>query len=153
MEVSTDPPRDLEESFRHDLDIGMKAGRLACFSIGKIFKKLKSLGSLGRLDGGSWKEAGETASSSRDQSRALSTAFAVEDKNAPRRRQASTSTSIRIVLKFRVCGWSEDSWDPALAYIPIDSGAKYRCREPVGRFGKHVCLQIGCCVVEHACSC
>ena len=42
---------------------------------------------------------------------------AVEYKNAPRRRQASTSTSSRIVLKFRVFVWSEDAWDPALAYI------------------------------------
>ena len=48
-------------------------------------------------------------------------ASAVEDKNAPRRRQASTSTSSRIVLEFRVCGWSEDAWDPALVHMLMGS--------------------------------
>ena len=48
-------------------------------------------------------------------------ASAVEDKDAPRRTQASTSTLGRMVLKFRACGWSEDVWDPALAYILMSS--------------------------------
>ena len=132
-------------------------------------------------------DAGETASSTRDQRRALTTenetgdlgifegtwqdgsedaaqfrhdegvpgglAPPVEDKNAPRRRQASMFASIRIAPKCRVYGWSEDTWDPALADIPMDSGAKYRCHEPVRRFGKHICLHSGGCVVEHACDC
>ena len=50
-----------------------------------------------------------------------SLASAVEDESAPSRRQSSTSTSSRIVLKFRVCGWSEDTWDPATAYLLMDS--------------------------------
>ena len=41
----------------------------------------------------------------------------VEYKNAPRKRQASPSTSSRIVLKFCACRWSGDAWDPALAYL------------------------------------
>ena len=49
---------------------------------------------------------------------------AVEDKNAPRRRQASTSTSSRIVLKFSVCSCSGDGWDPALGYILMDSAKR-----------------------------
>ena len=66
----------------------------------------------------------------RDQGSALSsfgmtkadpTALHLPEKNAPRRRQASTSTSSRIVLKFRVCGWSEDAWDPAHTYILMGS--------------------------------
>ena len=101
------------------------------------------------------KGAGETASSTRDEGKALSTeneagalgifdnpwqdgsedavqfwhdeggpdslASTVEDESAPRRRQSSTPTTSRIVLKFRVCGWSEDAWDPALGYILMDS--------------------------------
>ena len=31
------------------------------------------------------------------------------------------STSSRIVVKFSVCGWSEDAWDPALGYLQMDS--------------------------------
>ena len=30
-------------------------------------------------------------------------------------------TSSWIVLKFRVCSWPEDTWDPALAYILMNS--------------------------------
>ena len=41
--------------------------------------------------------------------------------HAPRRTQASTSTSSRIVLKFCACGWSEDAWDSAPAYILMSS--------------------------------
>ena len=163
----------------------MDAGRIVCISMRKVIDKLESLCSLSRLYVVSWRDAGETASSTRDQGRASSTesqtadpgifdgtwqdgsehaaqfrhdetvpdslASAVEDKNAPRRRQASTSTSIRIFLKFRVCGWSENTWDPALADMPMDSGAKYRCHGPVRRFGKHICLHSGRCAVEHAC--
>ena len=48
-------------------------------------------------------------------------ALVVEDRNASRRRQESTSTSSRIVLKLWTCGWSGDAWDPALAYILMSS--------------------------------
>ena len=126
VEVSTEPPRELEESFRDDLDIGMDAGRVVCLSVRKVLEKLKSLCSLRRFHTASTEKAGETASSTRDQGRALSTeneagalgifdnpwqdgsedtarfrhdeggldsfASAVEDKNAPRTRQARTST-------------------------------------------------------------
>ena len=101
-------------------------------SVRKILEKLKSLCSLSRLYVASWEGAGETASSTRDQGRALSTeneagtreildstgqdssedarqswhdegrpdtfASVVKDRSASRRRQASTSTSDRIVL-------------------------------------------------------
>ena len=104
----------------------------------KILEKLKSICSLSRLFVVSWRDARETAPSTQDQGRTLSTeneagavgifdntwqdvsedavqfwhdhgghdslASTVEDKSAPRRRQASRSTSSRIVLKFRVCG-------------------------------------------------
>ena len=73
VEVSTEPPRELEESFRDELDIGRDAGRVVCLSMRKILKKLKSLCSLSRLYVVSWEEAGETASSTPDQGRALST--------------------------------------------------------------------------------
>ena len=39
----------------------------------------------------------------------------------PRRRQADASTLSRIILEFRVYGWSEDSWNPALGYILMES--------------------------------
>ena len=48
-------------------------------------------------------------------------ASAFEDKDAPRRRQASTSTLSRIVLELRACSLSENAWDPALAYILMSS--------------------------------
>ena len=47
--------------------------------------------------------------------------FAIEHKNAPRRRQSSTSTSSRIVLMSRACSWSENAWDPALECILMSS--------------------------------
>ena len=43
VEVSTEPPRELEESFRDDLDTGMNAGHVVYLSLRKILKKLKSL--------------------------------------------------------------------------------------------------------------
>ena len=49
VEVSTEPPRELGESFRNDLQIGIDAGRVVCFSMRKILKKLKSLCPLSRL--------------------------------------------------------------------------------------------------------
>ena len=80
-------------------------------------------------------EAGETASSTSDQSRVLtienedarqswhdegrpdSFVSVIKDSNASRRRRASTSTSGRIVLKLGICGSSGDAWDPATAYL------------------------------------
>ena len=44
-------------------------------------------------------------------------ASVVKDRNASRRRQASTSTSSRIVQKLSICGWPGDAWDPATAYL------------------------------------
>ena len=66
VEVSTESPRELEESFHDDLDVGRDAGRVVCLSSRKILKKLKSLCPLSRLYVVSWEEAGETASSTRD---------------------------------------------------------------------------------------
>ena len=142
---------DLEVMSRDDLDVGMDVGRVVCLSVRNIFEKLKSLCSLRRLHVVPLKEAGETASSTRDQGRALSTeneagtrgildstgqdsledtkqswhdegrpdsfASVVKDRNASRRRQASTSISSRIVRKLGICGWSGDAWDPATAYL------------------------------------
>ena len=65
--------RQVDELFRDDLDVGMDAGRVACFSVRKIFEKLKSLCPLRRLHVAPWEEAGETASSTRNQGRVLST--------------------------------------------------------------------------------
>ena len=53
VEVSTKPPRELEESFRNDREIGMDAGRVVCFSMRKNLKKLK-IRPLSRLYVVSW---------------------------------------------------------------------------------------------------
>ena len=37
------------------------------------------------------------------------------------RHRKSASTSNKIVLKFSVCSWSGDAWDPALGYIGMVS--------------------------------
>ena len=49
VEVSTEPPRELEEPSRDDLDIGMDAGHVVCLSTRKTVEKLKSFCSLSRL--------------------------------------------------------------------------------------------------------
>ena len=64
---------ELEVSFREDLDVGRDAGRVVCLSRRKILEKLTSLCPFSRLYVVSWEEADETASSTRDQGRALST--------------------------------------------------------------------------------
>ena len=46
--LSTEPPREFEESNRDDLDIGMDAGRVVCLSMGKSLQKLKSICSRSR---------------------------------------------------------------------------------------------------------
>ena len=71
-EISTESPRELEESFRDDLDIDMDAGRVVCLSVRKIIEKSKSLCSLRRLHMAPVEEAGEIASSTWEQGRALS---------------------------------------------------------------------------------
>ena len=48
-EVSTEPPRELEESCRDDQDINIDTGRVVCPPVRKILEKLKSLRSLRRL--------------------------------------------------------------------------------------------------------
>ena len=57
VEISTEPPRELEESFRDDPDINMDTGRVVCLSVRKILEKLKSLCSLRRLYVVSWERA------------------------------------------------------------------------------------------------
>ena len=153
-EISTGPPRELEESFPDDLDVNMAARRVVCVAVRKILEKLKSLCSLRRLHVAPMEGAGETASSTQEQGRALSaeneagalgtfddtwhygsedaapfwhdeggpdSLALAEDKIVPRKRQASTSTSSMIFLKFQVHGWSENAWDPAFVYILMDS--------------------------------
>ena len=71
-EISTEPPKELEDSFRDDLDINMDTRRVVCVSVRKILEKLKSLCSLRRLHMAPVAEAGEAASSTREQGRALS---------------------------------------------------------------------------------
>ena len=64
---------DLEEMSRDDADVGMDVGRVVLLCVRNIFEKLKSLCSLRRLHVVPLKEAGETAASTREKGRALST--------------------------------------------------------------------------------
>ena len=58
--IPNEPPRELEESIRGDLEIGMDAGRVVYLSVRKILKKLKSICSVSRLCVVSWEGTGET---------------------------------------------------------------------------------------------
>ena len=113
MEVSTEPPWELEESSHDDLDIGRDAG--------EALSTENEAGALVIFDS-RWQDGSEDAVQFRhDEGGPDSLASAVEDKNARKRRQASTSTSSSIVLKFRACSWSENSWDPTLVCILMSS--------------------------------
>ena len=113
VEVSAQPPKELEESFRDDLDIGRDAGRaLSTENEGGAMGIFESTGQDG---------SGDAEQFWHDEGVPDSLASAVKDQNTPRRREASMPTSSRIVLKFRVCGWPEDTWDPALVYILMAS--------------------------------
>ena len=73
VEALTEPPIELEKSFREEMDVGRDAGGVVCLLRRNIREKLKSICSVSRLYVVSWEEAGETASSTRDVGRALST--------------------------------------------------------------------------------
>ena len=113
-----------------------------CLSVRKIIEMLKSLCSSRRLhvapieeDQGralsteieagtgeildsTGQDSSEDAKQSwHDEGGPDSLASVVKDRNRSRRRkQASTSTSSRIVRKLGIYGWSGDAWDPATAY-------------------------------------
>ena len=136
-------------------------GRVVYLYMMKILEKLKGLCLLRRLYVAPMEEAGGTATW--DQVRALSAenevgvlgifnstweaspedtaqfrqneggldsfVSAVEEKNAPQ----SASTSNKIVLKFRVCSWPGDAWDPALGVHPDGFGQDNRFEVQVPR--------------------
>ena len=79
---------------------------------GRALSTENEAGAMGIFDN-PWQDGSEDAVQFwHDEGGPDSLASAVEDESAPRRRKPSTSTSSRIVPKFRVCGWSEDAFFP-----------------------------------------
>ena len=186
VEVSTEPPSELEESFRDDLKNGMDAGRVVCFSMKKILKKLKRLCPLSRLYVVSWETQEKQHHQPVTKARRCPLKMRQEtweSSTAPGRTVRRTRRSFGMTKAYlTICPsrrGQERAKEEASQHVHLDQDRpevpclrlvrRYlgprtyghpdglRCQVPlsedVRRFGKHICLHSGCCVVEHACAC
>ena len=97
MEVSTEPPRELEESSHDDLDIGRDAG--------KALSTEDEAGALGIFDS-TWQDGSGDAVQFWHDEGVPGCLASVKDKHTPRRWQVSMPTS----------SWPEGTWDPHLRF-------------------------------------